>query len=89
MQCWHFLSKLHIAPIGAPADRHSVTCNHGPSWVELLCAFELIGGVVDDPPPEDGTAIKLSLRASLACFWRLGRKVILRKCFREAPSPQL
>ena len=65
MQCWFFLKRIQFAPCGCPAGTPGLTCTQGSSWLELLCAFELMGGCVDDPQRE---APRASLRACLKHF---------------------
>ena len=84
MQCWHFLRAIKFAPAGASATTPGHTCTQGTSWVELLCAFELMGGSID-PSSRDDAAPRMSLRNCLLSFVAMCRRVATL-CMQTADS---
>ena len=80
---WHFLRLLTVSPVVHP--------DQGISWLELLCLFHLVGGVLYESPPDSNPATtKPLLRAKLALFKRTCKHVVstcLATCDRLLFSP--
>ena len=72
------MSQIRVAPAGCASTTPGHPCTQGTSWLELFCAFELMGGRIDenngDPAP------MLSLRQALMRFIATVKRVVILCC---------